>query len=91
MNRVLGVSDSVWMVPVARKDFKRGSNQGTVENQPGRVTRTKREGETPRQTLSIQVKLNQCELHGEAYSGGAQGEGAEQLFGQPSEQGWLSL
>lgn len=42
MNHVLAVSDGVQMVPVASKDFKEGSNQGTVENQP--IRKSYREG-----------------------------------------------
>lgn len=43
MNHLLAVSDGVWMVPVATKDFKGVNNQGTMENQPSR--KSYKEGE----------------------------------------------
>jgi len=45
MNYILGVGDRVWMVSAARKDFKRGSNQVTVANQPSRKSYKDKEGE----------------------------------------------
>lgn len=87
MSHVLGVSERGWMVPVGKEGAV--TKEQLKISLAGRVTKTKKERETPRQTLSIQTKLSQCELCGEPCSGGADGEGASRPLGQPlNGAGW---
>lgn len=82
MIHVRGAMNSVWTIPAARKDFN--GSKTKVEwkiSLAERPTRIKREGETLRQTLSVQVALNQCNPRGEAWSRGAHVEGAICPFG----------
>lgn len=82
MIRVLGAGNSVWMVPAARKGCKGSRTKAEWKiSRAERATRTKREREALRQTLSIQVALNHSNPCGEAWSRGAHVESATRPFG----------
>lgn len=88
MNYALG--DKLWMVPVARKDFKRGHNQGTVEKEP-MVKRYEEGGRNFQANLVHWSEIKTVWALCEACSGDAHRKGVAWPFGQPSQRGWLSL